>query len=155
MHRIVHFVSFLALTACGPSDIDLPDLGITVTAPSGWSVEMSRESSISAGSAELKKGKKTFGFIDKGANVPLGSNDDAWPDKGEHTLDQLKAALAPFSPTDPETFATGFGVQYTDDGKPHFLYVTRKGDTEYSCSANDWIAKEDVPAAISICKSIR
>ena len=153
MHRILRSSLLLTLTACGPSDIDLPDLGITVTAPSGWSVEMTNFT-IGAGSAELKKGKKTFGFIDKKVNIPLGGNDDAWPDTGEHTLEQLKAALAPLSPTDPEEFANGFGVRYSD-GKPKFLYVVKKGDNEYSCTANDWIAKEDVPAAISICKSIR
>jgi hypothetical protein len=155
MHRIQILLVFIALPACGPSDIELPDLGITVTAPAGWSVEMSRESSISAGSAELKKGKKTFGFIDNDVLMPLGADDDAWPKQGPHTLAQLQAALAPFDPGSPEEFATGFGVQYDKDGKPKFVYVVRKGDTEYDCTPNDWIEKQDVPDAISICKSIR
>jgi hypothetical protein len=155
MHRTLILLAVFSLSACGPSDIELPDLGITVTAPAGWSVEMARETSIGAGSAELKKGKKTFGFIDKDVLMPLGADDDAWPEEGPHTAEQLQAALAPFHPTSPESFATGFGVQYEKDGKPKFFYVVRKGDTEYDCTPNDWIAAEDVPAAISICKSIR
>ena len=116
---------------------------------------MSRGNSIGAGSAELKKGKKTFGFIGDNVLMPLGAHDDAWPKESPHTLAQLQTALAPFEPTDPEEFPNGFGVQYTKNGKPKFLYVVAVGDKEYDCVANDWIDKADVEAAISICKSIR
>jgi len=159
-HRklIVRGISLLGtavLFACGPSEIKLDALGVSVTAPGGWSVEMARDSSIGAGGAELKKGKKTYGFLDPNVVIPLGADDKAWPKSGSHTLEQLKAALAPFSPTDPQSFANGFGVRYEKDGKPKFLYVITVGDKEYSCSANDWIPAEDVPAAISICTSVR
>jgi hypothetical protein len=161
MHHRKYFVRGISLLgtallfACGPSEIKLDDLGVTVTAPAGWSVEMARASSIGAGGAELKKGKKTYGFIDPKVVIPLGADDKAWPETGAHTLEHLKATLAPFSPTDPQTFSNGFGVRYQQDGKPKFLYVITLGEKEYSCWPNDWIPAEDVPDAISICTSVR
>jgi hypothetical protein len=145
----------LTVTACGPTDIQLEPLDITVTAPSGWSVEMARNTSIGAGSGEMKKGGKTYGFIYSNVLLPLEADAAAWPKDGPHTLAQLEAALAKLNPSDAETFERGFGLRYEKDGKPKFLYVVQLGERELKCTSNDWIALEDVPAAISICKSVR
>ncbi len=155
VQRIIVGLFTLTIAACGPSDVRLDALKLTATTPSGWSLEMSRESSISAGGAELKKGGKTYGFLSEGVTVPLGGAKDAWPKQGPHTVEQLSAALAPFSPTDVQSFERGFGMRFDKKGKPYFLYVVQLDDRELQCSSNNWIAAEDVPAAISICTSIR
>ena len=161
--RIQHTLGALTLagtvavaTGCGgPKDIELADLGITVTAPAGWSVEMARDSSIGAGSAELKKDGKTFGFIDAKVVIPFGADDKAWPKDGAHELSQLQAAFAPLSPEGAESFEGGFGLRYTKKDKAKFFYVVKAGDKELSCTPNDYIDPADIPDAISICKSIR
>ncbi len=151
------FASALALaTGCGgPKDIELSELGVTVTAPAGWSVEMARSSSIGAGSAELKKDGKTFGFIDTKVVIPFGADDKAWPKDAAHELAQLEAAFAKLSPEGAESFAGGFGLRYTNKDKAKFFYVVKAGDKELSCTPNDHIDPSDIPDAISICKSIR
>jgi hypothetical protein len=148
--------ALLGASGCGgPKDIPLPDLGVTVTAPDGWSVEMARASSIGAGGAELKKDGKTYGFIDPKVVITLGADAKAWPKDGPHTLEQLQAAFAPLQPESPESFERGFGLRYAKQGKPHFQYVIVIDGKELSCTANDHIAEADVADAISICKSIR
>ncbi|MCH9680029.1 MAG: hypothetical protein K0V04_01245 [Deltaproteobacteria bacterium] len=155
VQRIHAWMLLATLTACGPSDARLDGLDVTVTTPSGWSVQMMRESSMSRGDAELQKGGKTYGFLSPKVVIPLGADKKAWPKEGPHTQQQLEAAFAPLSPTDVKAFERGFGLRYEKKGKPKFFYVVQLDGRELSCTANDWIAAEDVPAAISICTSVR
>ena len=149
-------LALVAAVGCGPKDYQLPELGVTVTAPSGWSLAMTKYS-IGAGSAEIRHGRRTVGFIDKAGDISLTS---ASMDKekafvaGPHTVDTLAAALADAHVEAKDSFDHGFGVRYRVDGKPRFYYLVTAGGKEYPCTCNDWIKDSEMAGAISVCKGI-
>jgi hypothetical protein len=115
---------------------------------------MDRPSSPTAGTALIRHGGREIAFIRKGADVyGTGVDEDAW-DKG-HTVENLVAAHATFEPAS-KSFPTGFGVSYTDaKGRHKFAYVATVAGKELLCTPSEWIKKEEVAPAISVCKSIR